>query len=53
MTDIMSKEERSRNMSRIRGKDTGPEKQVRSLLHGMGYRTFRGVFGKFEVLDWD
>lgn len=25
-------------MSRIRGKDTEPEKQVRSLLHGMGYR---------------
>lgn len=34
----MSKEERSRMMSRIRGKDTRPEKQVRSLLHGMGYR---------------
>jgi G:T-mismatch repair DNA endonuclease (very short patch repair protein) len=25
-------------MSRIRGKDTTPEKVVRSLLHGMGYR---------------
>jgi len=25
-------------MSRIRGKDTGPEKLVRSLLHRMGYR---------------
>lgn len=25
-------------MSRIRGKDTGPEKKVRSLLHRMGYR---------------
>jgi len=25
-------------MSRVRGKDTGPEKQVRSLLHRMGFR---------------
>jgi len=25
-------------MSRIRGRDTGPERLVRSLLHGMGYR---------------
>ena len=25
-------------MSRIRGKDTTPEKIVRSLLHRMGYR---------------
>lgn len=25
-------------MSRIRGTDTGPERAVRSLVHGMGYR---------------
>jgi DNA mismatch endonuclease (patch repair protein) len=25
-------------MSRIRGRDTGPERAVRSMLHGMGYR---------------
>jgi DNA mismatch endonuclease (patch repair protein) len=25
-------------MSRIRGKDTAPERRVRSMLHGMGYR---------------
>lgn len=25
-------------MSRIRGRDTGPERAVRSLLHGLGYR---------------
>jgi len=25
-------------MSRIRGKDTTPEKAVRSMLHRMGYR---------------
>lgn len=38
MTDRLSKEHRSWNMSRIRGKDTKPEKLVRSLLHRMGYR---------------
>lgn len=36
--DIMSKEKRSWIMSRIRDRDTKPEKRVRSLLHGMGYR---------------
>ena len=36
--DRLSRERRSWNMSRIRGKDTGPEKVVRSLLHRMGYR---------------
>lgn len=38
MTDSLSKEKRSWNMSRIRSKDTRPEKVVRSLLHQMGYR---------------
>jgi DNA mismatch endonuclease, patch repair protein len=38
MRDRLSKERRSWNMSRIRGKDTAPEKVVRSLLHRMGYR---------------
>jgi DNA mismatch endonuclease (patch repair protein) len=36
--DIWSKEKRSYVMSRIRSKDTTPEKKVRSLLHQMGYR---------------
>lgn len=36
--DIISKEKRSWNMSRIRSKDTKPEKIARSLLHRMGYR---------------
>lgn len=36
--DIVSKNQRSWNMSRIRGKDTKPERAVRSLLHRMGYR---------------
>jgi DNA mismatch endonuclease (patch repair protein) len=36
--DILSREKRSWNMSRIRGRDTTPEKRVRSLLHRLGYR---------------
>src|SRR5438445_5840350 len=36
--DGLSKERRSWNMSRIRGKDTAPEKVVRSVLHRMGFR---------------
>jgi DNA mismatch endonuclease (patch repair protein) len=38
MKDRLSKERRSWNMSRIRGKDTQPEILVRSVLHKMGYR---------------
>ena len=38
MADTLSTEERSRLMSRIRGKDTKPELVVRCLLHAMGYR---------------
>ncbi|MFC1844050.1 very short patch repair endonuclease [Thermodesulfobacteriota bacterium] len=36
--DKLTKERRSWNMSRIKGKDTKPEKKVRSLLHKLGYR---------------
>ena len=38
MADSLSKDKRSWNMSRIKGKDTKPELIVRSLLHKMGYR---------------
>ena len=40
MTDVHSKETRSYNMSRIRGKDTKPELLVRRFLfaHGIRYR---------------
>ncbi|MGI0527307.1 very short patch repair endonuclease [Rhizobium giardinii] len=31
-------EQRSRNMSRIRSKDTGPEMTVRRFIHSLGYR---------------
>jgi DNA mismatch endonuclease (patch repair protein) len=38
MTDVLTPEARSYNMSRIRGRDTTPEMRVRRLLHGMGLR---------------
>lgn len=38
MADSLSPERRSWNMSRIRGRNTGPERQLRSLLHRAGYR---------------
>ncbi len=36
--DVHSKETRSYNMSRIKGKDTKPEMLVRRFLHAHGYR---------------
>jgi len=36
--DLLTKEKRSWNMSRIKGKDTKPEKIVRSILHKAGFR---------------
>ena len=38
MTDIISQEHRSWNMSRITGKNTKPELRLRSILHRAGYR---------------
>lgn len=38
MVDIISKERRSWNMSRIRSKNTQPEILVRSMLHRIGLR---------------
>ncbi len=38
MADKLTAEQRSWNMSRIRSKNTTPEKEVRSMLHRMGYR---------------
>lgn len=38
MSDIKSREARSENMSRIRAKDTEPEKYIRKLLFSSGYR---------------
>lgn len=38
MTDVHSKETRSYNMSRIKGKDTKPEMLVRKFLFSQGFR---------------
>jgi DNA mismatch endonuclease, patch repair protein len=53
MTDRLTPERRSWNMSRIKGRDTGPEKRVRSILHRLGFRfTLRrkGLPGKPDVV---
>lgn len=36
--DVLTPEQRHKNMSRIRSKDTRPEIAVRSLLHKLGFR---------------
>lgn len=38
MVDKYTPEKRSEIMSKVRGKNTGPEMIVRRLVHGMGYR---------------
>lgn len=38
MSDMLTSERRSWNMSRIRGRNTKPEIRVRSLLHRAGFR---------------
>jgi DNA mismatch endonuclease (patch repair protein) len=38
MADVLTPEQRSFNMGRIRGKDTKPEMVIRRLVHSMGHR---------------
>src|SRR6185295_4749155 len=38
MADVLTPQQRSFNMSRIRNRDTKPEKIVRSIVHALGYR---------------
>ena len=38
MADVLTPEQRSFNMSRIRNRDTKPEIVVKSIIHRMGYR---------------
>lgn len=38
MSDTFTPDQRSRIMALVKGKDTKPEKLVRSLLHRMGFR---------------
>jgi DNA mismatch endonuclease (patch repair protein) len=43
VSDTVTPEQRSLNMSRIRSRDTRPEKSVRSLLHRQGFRFKKNV----------
>jgi DNA mismatch endonuclease (patch repair protein) len=38
MPERLSKEQRSKNMAGVKGRDTAPELLARRVLHGMGYR---------------
>lgn len=53
MADVMTRETRSRFMSRVKVKDTLPERCVRSVIHRLGYR-FRlgggGLLGKPDIV---
>ncbi len=53
MTDVLTPEQRSFNMSHIRGRDTAPEMRVRKLLHaaGLRYRLHgKGLPGKPDLV---
>jgi DNA mismatch endonuclease, patch repair protein len=53
MTDVLTPQQRSFNMSRIRGRDTRPETEVRAGLRaaGMrGYRTHSSLAGKPDIV---
>jgi DNA mismatch endonuclease, patch repair protein len=53
MTDVHTKEQRSRNMSAVRSKNSKPELTVRSLLHTLGYRFrihHRDLVGKPDIV---
>ena len=41
MTDVLTPEQRKRNMSRIRGKNTSPEMKLRKMLWESGLRGYR------------
>lgn len=43
MTDFMSPQQRSRAMSKVRGRETQIERSVRALLHGRGFRFRKNV----------
>lgn len=52
MADIVDRATRSRIMSGIRGRDTKPEKQVRSFLHraGLRFRLHASLPGKPDIV---
>lgn len=53
MTDRMTKEQRSKNMSHIRSKDTSIELKVRKYLFSLGYRyrvNYKKLPGKPDIV---
>jgi DNA mismatch endonuclease (patch repair protein) len=53
MADVLTREQRKLNMSRIKGKNTGPEVKLRKLLFSNGIRGYRIHFdlpGKPDIV---
>jgi len=53
MADVLTKAQRSYNMSRIRGKNTGPETTIRHGLRLEGLRNYRvnsGLLGRPDIV---
>lgn len=53
MTDRITKEQRSKNMSHIRSKDTSIELKVRKYLFSLGYRyrvNYKKLLGKPDIV---
>lgn len=53
MTDVLTPEQRKHNMSRIRGKNTGPEIKLRKMLWSQGirgYRIHQNLTGKPDIV---
>jgi len=53
MTDVLTPKQRKYNMSRIRGKNTNPEKKIRKLLWSQGIRGYRihyNLLGKPDLV---
>jgi DNA mismatch endonuclease, patch repair protein len=53
MADVLSEQQRKLNMSRIRGKNTGPEIKLRKLLWSQnirGYRIHYKLPGKPDIV---
>jgi DNA mismatch endonuclease (patch repair protein) len=53
MTDVLTQEQRKYNMSRIKGKNTGPEVKLRKMLYAQGlkgYRIHYDLLGKPDIV---
>lgn len=53
MSDTLTPAERSERMSRVKGRDTGPEREVRKVLRSLGYRyrlCVKGLAGRPDIV---